>query len=45
MFHMKESDKDELLSCERYVNKRSRSMFCTKKLSPLLLFYVRAVCI
>ena len=40
---MKESDKDELLSCDRYVNKRPRSVFYTKNVSPLLLFYVRAV--
>ena len=31
MLHMKGSDIDELHSCERYVNKRSRTMFCTKK--------------
>ena len=28
---MKKSDKDELLSCDRYVNKRSRPVFYTKK--------------
>ena len=27
MLHMNESDIDELLSCDRYVNKRSQSVF------------------
>ena len=41
-FHMKRSDKDELFSCDGYVNKRSRSVFYTKNVSPMLLIYVRA---
>ena len=40
---MKKSDKDELLSCDRYVNRRSRSVFYTKNVSSLLLIYVKTV--
>ena len=43
MFHVKKSDNVELLSCDRYVNKRFQSVFYTKKLSPLLLIYVKTV--
>ena len=31
VLHVKQGDKDELLPCERYVTKRSQSVFCTKK--------------
>ena len=40
---MKKSDKDELLSCDRYVNKRSRPVFYTKNVPSLLPIYVKTV--
>ena len=43
MFHRKKSDKDELLPCDKYVKKRSRPVFYIKKLSSLLLIYVKNV--
>ena len=43
MFHMKKSDKDELLSCDRYVNKPSQSVFYTKEVYSLLVIYVETV--
>ena len=43
MFHMKKSDKDELLICDRYVNKRSRSVLYRKNVYSLVLFYVKTV--